>query len=97
MRGIRPIHRSPGDVDITRFDDRAHLAIDCGNLQPGRTVWSDKFYIAARLTGQVSLNGRIYAASLPEPKVFVLTVDATVGEREVSADEIVNLADTFGS
>src|ERR1035438_7835922 len=52
MRGIRSVHqrRNPGEVDIDRNGDRFRIQIDCKDLQPGRRVWSDRFYIGAART-----------------------------------------------
>jgi hypothetical protein len=95
VRHLRPVRRNPGDVDITQSADRAHLEVECASLQPGRTVWSEKFYVALTQSGQASLKGRIYAADLAGPKDFALTIHATVVEREVSAVELVEKADAF--
>jgi hypothetical protein len=42
MKSIRPAsRRNPGEVRIDKNDERFRVEIDCGNLQPGRRVWSD--------------------------------------------------------
>jgi len=39
------VRSSPGEVTIDKNDDRFRIEIDCGDLQPGRRVCSDVFYI----------------------------------------------------
>jgi hypothetical protein len=93
MRNIRTIHRHPGEIDITQHTDRAHVEIDCGGLQPGRTIWTDKFFAAVDQSGSVSITGRIFAAALSEPKEFVLTVATKISERNISVEELRQIAD----
>ncbi len=82
MRGIRPVHRrSPGEVDIDKNDDRFRIEIDCRDLQPGRRVWSDTFYIGAGQTGEYPITGHVFADNIPTPQEFTLTVAAEVADR----------------
>ncbi|MBS1859475.1 MAG: hypothetical protein JST11_29140 [Acidobacteria bacterium] len=89
MRGIRPMHRrDPGDVDINRNDDRFRIEIDCQDLQPGRRVWSDTFYIGAARTDDYQIHGHVYADNLPMPHAFTLTVTAEVTQSALPVDEL---------
>ena len=92
--GIRSIHRHPGEIDITTLSDRIQLEANCQNLQPGRTVWSDKFFVAVNASGKSSLKGRVFAANLDVPKEFTLTIDADISEREMSVSELLQMADS---
>jgi hypothetical protein len=94
LRGISSIHRYPGEIDITTLSDRIQLEANCQNLQPGRTVWSDKFFIAVNQSGEFSLKGRVFAANLDVPKEFVLTIHADISDREMSVSELVQMADS---
>src|SRR5437762_2680366 len=57
--GRRALGHSPGDVTINRNEERFRIEIDCGNLQPGRRIWSDAFSIGARTAGDVFLVGQV--------------------------------------
>jgi hypothetical protein len=89
MRGIRPMHRrDPGDVHIDRNDERFRIEIDCQDLQPGRRVWSDKFYIGAAETGDYQIHGHVFSDNLPMPQVFTLTVTAEVTQSTLTVEEL---------
>jgi hypothetical protein len=89
MRGMRPMHRrEPGEVDINRNDERFRIEIDCKDLQPGRRVWSDTFYIGAGQTDDYLLKGHVFADNLPKPQEFVLTVTAEVEQTELAVKEL---------
>jgi len=65
------------------------MVIDCGDLQPGRRVWSDRFYIGAAPTGEYEIRGEVLAHNLPVPQPFVLTIAATVNETTMSLQELM--------
>ena len=89
MRGIRPMHRrNPGDVDINRNSDRFRIEIDCKDLQPGRRVWSDTFYIGAAQTDDYPIQGHVFADNLPVPQAFTLTVTADVTQSTLTVEEL---------
>jgi hypothetical protein len=93
FRGIRRPGRDPGDVEVFESTKNARLVIECGNMQPGRRVPSDKFYVAVRKSGPTSLSGRIIAATLEQPKSFAVTINATISVAEVSAKAICEFAE----
>lgn len=89
MRGIRSVHhRSPGGLDIDKNEDRFRIVIDCQDLQPGRRLWSDKFYIGAGETGDYPIHGQVFADNLPTPQAFTLTVTAEVEKTTLSIEDI---------
>jgi hypothetical protein len=89
MRDIRPMHRrSPGEVDIHKNDDRFRIVIDCKDLQPGRRVWSDKFYVGAGESGDYPITGHVFADNLPTPEEFTLTVTAEVQHTTLTVEDI---------
>jgi hypothetical protein len=89
IRRIRPVHRrNPGEVYINRNDERFRIEIDCGDLQPGRQVWSDTFYIGAGHTGDYQIKGHVFADNLPTPQEFTLTVSAKVEQTTLSVKEL---------
>jgi hypothetical protein len=92
MKSLRPAsHRNSGDVGIHRNDERFRVEIDCGDLQPGRRVWSDVFYIGKGSSGDLSLVGLVFADNLPQPKDFALTVSVTVKKTAMTVDELCSL------
>lgn len=93
LRSIRRPGRDPGDIEIFESTKNARLVIECGNMQPGRRVPSDKFYVAVRESGPTSLSGRIFAATLEQPKSFDVTIDATISVSDVPAEAIRKFAE----
>jgi hypothetical protein len=92
LKGIRPaFRRDPGEVTIDKNDERFRVEIDCGDLQPGRRVWSDIFYIGKGASGDLSLCGLVFADNLPQPKDFALTVSVTVKSTGMTVDELCSL------
>ena len=89
MRGIRPVHlRAPGEVDISRNDERFRIEVDCKDLQPGRRMWSDTFYIGAGQTDDYPITCHVFADNLPTPQEFTLTVTAEVEQTTLSVKEL---------
>jgi hypothetical protein len=86
------IRQSPGEVDIIENDERFRVEIDCGDLQPGRRIWSDVFYIGKVASGNLALRGVIFADNLPQPKDFELTVAVTVKETTMAVYELCSLS-----
>jgi len=92
LKGIRPaFRRDPGEVGIDKNDERFRVEIDCGDLQPGRRVWSDVFYIGKGASGDLSLCGLMFADNLPQPKDFALSVSASVRKTRMTVDELCSL------
>lgn len=89
---VRPARREPGDVDIARAADGARIEVDCGDMQPGRRVWSEKFYVAITKSGATRLEGQILAATLREPKSFALIVEAVVTNASMSTEDLRKLS-----
>lgn len=92
FRSIRRPVRDPGDVEISESKKNGRLVIECGSMQPGRRIPSEKFYVAVRDTGPTSLSGRIFAATLERPSSFTMTIDATISVADVPAETIRELA-----
>lgn len=89
MRGIRSVNRrDPGEVEIDRNDNRYRIEIDCKDLQPGRRVWSDQFYIGAGRSGDYPLQGHVFADNLPTPHQFILTVIAEVENTTLTVEDL---------
>jgi len=85
------MRRSPGEVTIDKNDDRFRIEIDCGDLQPGRRVWSKVFYVAIGPTGELAITGQIFAENLPRPKDFSLAVTANITRIEMDVSWLCSL------
>jgi len=85
------IHRSPGDVTIHRNDDRFRIEIECGDLQPGRRIWSDPICIGKGETGEFQITGRIFAENLAQPKEITLDASAYITRTNMTVDDVLNL------
>jgi hypothetical protein len=96
LKDIKPaFRREPGDVTIDKNNYRYRIEIDCGDLQPGRRVWSDVFYLGKRDSGNIDLLGKIYAANLPKPKDFTLKVNFNVTKTIMTVSELKRLRDSM--
>ena len=92
VKGIRSVlGRIPGDVTIDQNDERYLIAMDCGDLQPGRRVWSEVFYAGKVESGEFELAGRIYAENLPQLEQFTLTISANVTLTHMTVSELEEL------
>lgn len=90
----RPVLVSSANSDKLVIVQHAHctkLEFECGDMQPGRKVWTDSFYLAISRNGHNELTGHILAANLPEPKKFSLLIDADIIESEISVEELRSL------
>ena len=88
---FRVAHRDPGEVTIDRSDTRDRIAIECGDLQPGRRVQADVFWLGIAASGDVARAGQILANNLPKPKNFTLVIAADIASTVMSLDELLRL------
>lgn len=79
-------------MKIEENEYRYRVEIDCRNLQPGRQVWSDEFYIGIGGSGPMELAGRLLAGNIPGPQEFTLTIDADVTETQMTVEELLSLS-----
>jgi hypothetical protein len=70
VQNLRPALPHPGGVTIRKNKERIKIEVECGNLQPGRRVWSEVLYLGMGTTGNISLSGQVFAGNLPQPKDF---------------------------
>jgi hypothetical protein len=91
-KNIRTVLRgAPGEVSIDKNNERFRVEIDCRDLQPGRRVWSDVFFIGKGQSGDLILKGQIFADNLPKPKDFMLTVSVTITETRMTVDDLCTM------
>lgn len=88
---IRPAFSRTGSVHIEKTDHETKVEIECGNLQPGRKVWTDEFHMAVIQSGEVQIDGSLFAANLPKPQSFTLSISAQIARTEMALDELTAL------
>ena len=88
---VRSAFRRAGDVDIDKNDEQTKVEIECGSLQPGRKVWTDAFFIGIGKSGTIALTGHLFAANLPRPQEFTLSITAAITETTMTLDELLSL------
>ncbi|MDJ0542750.1 MAG: ATP-binding protein, partial [Microcystis sp. M53601_WE4] len=59
--------KTPGNVCINQTTDQLTIEIDCGDLQPGRRIFSDVFYIGKKTENCDNIVGAVYADNLSCP------------------------------
>lgn len=92
VRNFRSVlDKTPGRVTVDRDSERIQIEVDCGDLQPGRQVWSETFFIGRRSSGELVLRGRAFAENLPSPSTFDLSVAFSVAQTRMSVDELCDL------
>jgi hypothetical protein len=93
LSGLRHTTKAPGDVEVFSDDELSRVELDCGVVQPGRRVWSDKFCLGFNLHGTVELRGEVFATGLPEPVPFALVINGNTVDKELSVAQLTSLAD----
>jgi hypothetical protein len=98
LTGITPIHerlrqKHDGETLVRRDSDNFKIEVECGDLQPGRKVWSDVFFLGQRDSGTIQFIGSVLAENLSKPKAFNLTVSVTVAKAQMSMKELARLPD----
>ena len=85
MKGIRPaFRRDPGEVTIDRNGERFKIEIDCGDLQPGRSIKSDEFFVMQSNSGELAPRGSGLCREFTGPEGFR---PGDFGERHQSDDD----------
>jgi schlafen family protein len=97
LRSIRSRFRSPGEVDIDTNDDRSRIVIECGTLQPGRTVRSEPFCVGKDATGEIVLAAWVFADNLPRPTNVELTIAMEVAVTRLTLRELMALPEPAAS
>ena len=90
---LRPALRHSGYVDIDKNDNETKIEIDCGNLQPGRKVWTDSFFLGVGQSGIVQIIGQLFSNNLSQPQPFSLSVTAEVTRSQMTVNELTRLGE----
>ncbi len=88
---ISPVHKHPGRVSIDVNKHRCRLEIECNDIQPGRSIWTDIFYLGAVATGEHTMPVKVYADNLHRSKQCDLTVDAQIQVRDLDMNGLYEL------
>jgi hypothetical protein len=91
MRHVHAAQRRAGAVNNLKTGHEARVEIDCGNLQPGRKVWTDELHVAVIESGEVAINGLLFSANLPQPQEFVLRIIAEITRTTMTVEELTSL------
>jgi hypothetical protein len=87
------LRRDPGEIAVRRKGSRIHVEVDCGDLQPGRHIWSDALHVGRHESGKLSLQGLVLAENLPQPKDVTLTLNFNVKRTRLSVADVLSLSD----
>jgi hypothetical protein len=88
---LRSAFRHVGHVAVNNNNQQMKVEIDCGNLQPGRKVWTDSFRLGIGQSGEVELKGHVFAANLTKPQEFSLKINAEIQRTSMTLDELFAL------
>jgi hypothetical protein len=86
----RSTKQEQGDVRVHTNNERHRITVQGGDLQPGRQVWSDSFYLGTT-TEEILIEGKIFADNLPAPYVFTLAAKVELSHTELSVDDVCAL------
>jgi hypothetical protein len=90
---LHEISRAPGYTTVTLDGPIWRTVIECGSLQPGRRVYSERFCITRTTSAEIALHGTVYASNLPRPQPFELKINLKVTPRQISLDELRSMPD----
>jgi hypothetical protein len=77
------------DAVVDTHDNKAHIKVRFGNIQPGRTIWSNGvIYIGATTPTTVDLNGFLYGDNIPTPLPVHLQVNIQTKTRDLDLREL---------
>lgn len=95
LRGIRPIHRNPGDVSIENASERMMIKVDFGDLQPGRHICAETFYIGSKISQEIILSAFIYADNLTIPRESTLTISVSSKRTLMTFEQLKLMGNSF--
>ncbi|CCI08742.1 helix-turn-helix domain-containing protein [Microcystis aeruginosa] len=82
--------KTPGNVCINQTTDQLTIEIDCGDLQPGRRIFSDVFYIGKKTENCDNIVGAVYADNLPCPSELNLTISASLSKSSLTVEDLMS-------
>lgn len=92
MRTVSLISTSlHSNISISENEERILLEGEFGDIQPGRRIFSDIFFVGSRFTQELRVEGLVFGENIPNPVKFDLTVYAEIEETTMSITELFNL------
>lgn len=88
-RAAAAFRRSDNQVAISKSHDVHQLAYDIGNLQPGRVVCTDSFFVGVMDTQDLEFSGRVFADNLRAPKDVSLQIRFRAGGDFISKETLM--------
>jgi hypothetical protein len=82
--------KTPGNVCINQTTDQLTIEIDCGDLQPGRRIFSDVFYIGKKTENCDNIVGAVYADNLSCPSELNLTISASLSKSSLTVEDLMS-------
>lgn len=88
LREIQAIHRNPGDLSVDKTPERLIVKADFGDLQPGRRVCSETFYVGSRISQEIVLSVFVYADNLTVPRESILKIAVSSKMTSMTFDQL---------
>ena len=82
---------SPGDLAINRLSGMIKVEVLCGDVQPGRRIYSNQFYLGKRTEEKCSVLYIIYSDDLPEPIKGQLHISADLKHASYSLPDLLHV------
>ncbi|QIB65157.1 COG1361 family protein [Kineobactrum salinum] len=82
--------QAPGSITITESDGYS-VEIECGDLQPGRKVWSEVVYVCSKESQTITFRGAVFADNLPKPRNVELCINTTIDATALSVTQLLSL------
>lgn len=95
LKGIRSIHKNPGDISIETTSEKVIVKIDFGDLQPGRCICSETFYIGSKISQEILLSIFAYADNLSIPTESTLTVSVSSKKKSIAFEQLKLMDNRF--
>jgi hypothetical protein len=90
---IRSLQPTDGHLELVADVGTRFIQIEYQRVQPGRTVMTDKVFVASAQSGMTTLKARVYSQNLPQPIEVELKIDFDVFVTEVELTRFLEWAD----
>jgi Putative DNA-binding domain len=77
-----------GEARVREDAGRYVIEVECKDLQPGRRIYSDAFYVGRQESGDIRFAGKVLAANLAKPIEVDLTATIVVTDSPMTIDEL---------
>ncbi|WP_216901154.1 helix-turn-helix domain-containing protein [Synechococcus sp. CCY 9618] len=85
----------PGDLIINRLSGKIKVEVMCGDVQPGRRIYSDQFFLGKRTEEKNLVLYSIYSDDLPEPIKGQLDISAVLDHAVYSSSDLLHVGNRF--